>query len=58
MKNYKLFKEGDKVLITFSHSGDIGKTGIITLVRNSYCKIKFDDGVVKNYTYAQFRKID
>ncbi len=56
MKHYKLYKEGDKVLITFSHSGDTGKIGIITEVRHSFCKIKFDTGVIKNYTYAQFHK--
>lgn len=58
MKHYKLFKEGDKVLITMSHSGDEGKTGVITLVRNSYCKIKFDNDIIKNYTYAQFKKVE
>ena len=57
MKHYKLFKEGDKVLITQTHIDDLGKEGVITLVRPSYCKIMID-GKERNHTYSQFKKID
>ena len=57
MKHYKLFKEGDKVVITQTHIDDLGKEGVITLVRPSYCKIMID-GKERNHTYSQFKKID
>lgn len=56
MKNYKLYKEGDKVVILHSHSDDLGKTGVITCVRPSFCKIMIE-GKEKNHTYGQFMKI-
>lgn len=57
MKHYKLFKEGDKVVITQTHIDDLGKEGVITLVRPSYCKIMIDNKE-RNHTYSQFKKID
>lgn len=57
MKNYQKFSIGDWVEIVFSHSGNIGAKGVITLVRPSYCKIKID-GKEENHTYGQFKKID
>lgn len=58
MKNYKLWNVGDRVEITFSHSDDKGKVGVITEVRPSFCRIQID-GYPKtcNHTYGQFRKI-
>lgn len=55
MKNYKLFKKGDEVIITSTHKDDLGKIGIIREVNNSYCKIAIDNKVY-NHTYAQFKK--
>lgn len=56
MKNYKLYNKGDKVIITHSHSDDVGKIGTIVEVRCSFCKIAID-GYPKplNHTYAQFK---
>ena len=51
MKHYKLFKEGDKVVITHTHIDDLGKEGVITLVRASYCKIMIDGKNVMNYLF-------
>jgi len=51
VKNWKLHKEGMKVITKD------GKEGVITLVRNSYCKIDVN-GEIKNYTYAQFKKVE
>lgn len=58
MKNYKLYNVGDKVVITRSHSDNVGKTGVITEVRHSFCKILLE-GATKtcNHTYAQFKKV-
>jgi len=70
MKNYKNYKEGEKVKILFSHSDDLGCIGLIKEVRNSFCKILIlnDDGtpklnkqnnkpIIKNHTYNQFKKV-
>lgn len=57
MKNYKLFNEGDKVIILHSHSDDINQVGTIIEVRHSFCKIKLDSGVIKNHIYGQFKLI-
>ena len=57
MKHYELFKEGDKVVITDTQIDDLGKEGVITLVRPSYCKIMID-GKERNHNYSQFKKID
>lgn len=56
MKNYMKYKEGDEVIILHSHSDDIGKTGVITCVRPSFCKIMIDNKE-RNHTYGQFMKI-
>lgn len=58
MKNYKNFNVGDEVIILHSHSDDKGKTGIITEVRHSFCKIQIPRyNKPKNHTYGQFKKI-
>lgn len=60
MKHYKLFNEGDKVEILFSHSDDKGKIGVIKKVRNSFCVIEIDvngKAILKNHCYGQFRKV-
>lgn len=56
MKNYKLYKPGDKVIITKTHKDDLNKQGVIIEVNCSYCKIKIEDKIY-NHTYAQFKKI-
>ena len=56
MKNHLKYKEGDEVIILHSHSDDIGKTGVITCVRPSFCKIMIDN-TEKNHTYGQFKKV-
>lgn len=57
MKHYKLFNEGDKVIITSTHKDDLDKIGIIREVRCSFCKIEIE-GKLYNHTYAQFKKVD
>lgn len=57
MKHYKLFNEGDKVIITSTHKDDLDKIGIIREVRCSFCKIEIE-GKMYNHTYAQFKKVD
>lgn len=58
MKHWKLFEVGDKVLITHSTvKEDIGKEGVITERRCSFCKIDIGNPKIRNYTYAQFRKL-
>lgn len=56
MKNYKLYKEGDEVIIIHTHSDDLGKTGIITCVRPSFCKVVIDNKE-RNHTYGQIKKV-
>ena len=51
------YKEGDEVIILHSHSDDIGKTGVITCVRPSFCKIIIE-GQEKNHCYNQFKRIN
>lgn len=56
MKNWKLYNEGERVVITNSHTKeDIGKQGVIISRRNSFCRIKLDSNKEKNFTYAQFK---
>ena len=55
-KNYKLWNIGDKVRIVRSHGDDLYKTGTITEVRCSFCKILID-GKERNHTYGQFERI-
>lgn len=57
MKGYKLFNVGDKVKIIRTHGDDLGKEGIITVCRPSFCKIEID-GKERNHTYGQFEKIE
>lgn len=58
MKHWKLFNAGEKVIITHSHTKeDIGKEGVITERRNSFCKIDIGDKI-KNFTYAQFKHLE
>lgn len=59
MKNYKKYNIGDRVVITHSHSDDIGKTGTIAEVRHSFCKIDIEGySKPKNHTYGQFERIE
>ena len=63
-KNYKNWNVGERVVITFSHSDDINKTGTVVEVRPSFCKIQIDNEflqngkpLIKNHTYGQFKRI-
>ena len=55
-KNYKLWNVGEKVVITRTgpKNNDLGTEGVITCVRNSFCKILID-GKEQNHTYGQFK---
>lgn len=57
-KNYKLWNIGDRARIIRTHGDDLYKTGTVTEVRPSFCKILID-GTEKpvNHTYGQFEKI-
>lgn len=58
MKTWKTFNVGDRVVITHSTvKEDIGKEGIITERRNSFCKIDIGNPKIRNYTYAQFKRL-
>lgn len=56
MKNHLKYKEGDEVIIIHTHSDDLGKTGIITCVRPSFCKVVIDNKE-RNHTYGQIKKV-
>lgn len=56
MKNWKTWNVGEEVIIVASHGDDLGKTGIIKEVRNSFCKIDID-GKLYNHTYSQFERV-
>lgn len=60
MKNYKQFNIGDRVEILFSgpKNNSKGQQGVITEVRNSFCKILLDGhSVTQNHCYGRFKRI-
>lgn len=63
-KNYKNWNIGNKVIITHTHGNDLGKEGIITEVRHSFCKINIginpqnNKPLIVNHCYGQFKKVN